>query len=224
MFKSIQQKIALNAYHLKMIALITMLLDHIARILFPEMVVLKIVGRMAFIIYSFLIVEGFIYTKDTKKYLFRLLVFAIISEIPYDLAFGNLLFDPTRQNVFFSLSAGLIGLMVLQCKISSDLKVLLITVIVTIANMFHVDYYYLGIFQIICFYAYRNSAIKKFLTVGILNVFFMFRIGVQAAAIMGFIPIYLYNGKQGKKTGKIFYWFYPLHILFLWMIKKLMRG
>lgn len=216
---------SLNAYQVKMIALITMFLDHFARILFPELYILKVVGRLAFILYSFLLVEGFVHTQSTGKYLLRLILFAVLSEIPYDLAFGNSIYDPQRQNIFFSLSSGLVSLLIIDAKkVSSDVKVLLITVLVTAANLFHFDYYYLGVLQVICLYVYRYNKFKKYLTVGILNVFFAFKVSIQSAAILGFIPMHLYNGQRGKKTGLLYYLFYPVHLIFYWLIKRIFIG
>ena len=212
---------SLNAYHLKMIALITMLLDHFARVIFPDLYFLKVIGRIAFILFSFLVVEGFLHTRSTAKYLLRLSIFAIMSEIPYDLAFSHTIYDPTKQNIFFTLSSGLISLLVLKSeKIASDIKVLLIVVLVTAANLFHFDYYYLGILQILFFYNYRRAKIKQFLMVGILNIFFMFRVSTQAAAILGLLPIYLYDGQLGKKTGILFYFIYPVHLVVFYLIHR----
>lgn len=220
MTKNLNQ-LAFNAYQLKMIALITMCIDHIARVIFPELYILKVIGRIAFVLYSFLLVEGFVHTKSTSKYLFRLILFALLSEIPYDLAFGNMWYDPFRQNIFFTLSAGLISLLIIDSnKVSSDHKVLLIASIVTAANLFHFDYYYLGVLQVIFLYVFRNNNVKKFLTVGILNLFFMFKIAIQSAAIMAFVPIYYYNGEKGRKTGLFYYAFYPVHLLVFWLIKR----
>lgn len=218
-------KIRFNAYHLKMIALITMFLDHFARIIYPDLYILKVVGRLAFILYAFLLVEGFTHTKSSKHYFFRLLIFALLSEIPNDLAFGGQWFDTSRQNIFFTLLGGLSGLMVIDSnKISSDVKILLIVALVTAANLFHFDYYYLGVLQVVCFYVFRTNVLKQFLTVGILNLFYMFRISTQSAAILGLLPIYLYNGERGKKTGILFYIFYPAHLFVFWIIKRYFVG
>jgi hypothetical protein len=220
-------KFSLNAYHLKMIALISMFLDHFARIIYPDLYVLKVIGRLAFILYSFLLVEGLTHTKSSGYYFLRLFLFALLSEIPYDLAFGDKWFDPIRQNIFFTLSVGLAALLVIESKkIASDVKVLLIAALVTAANNFHFDYYYyyLGVLQVVCFYVFRSNRLKQFLTVVILNLFFMFRIATQSAAVLGLLPIYLYNGERGKKTGILFYIFYPAHLLLFWIIKSYLVG
>jgi hypothetical protein len=218
-------KFSLNAYHLKMIALISMFLDHFARIIYPDLYVLEFIGRLAFILYSFLLVEGLTHTKSSGYYFLRLFLFALLSEIPYDLAFGDKWFDPIRQNIFFTLSVGLAALLVIESKkIASDVKVLLIAALVTAANNFHFDYYYLGVLQVVCFYVFRSNRLKQFLTVVILNLFFMFRIATQSAAVLGLLPIYLYNGERGKKTGILFYIFYPAHLLLFWIIKSYLVG
>lgn len=211
----------LTAYQLKMIALISMLLDHVARIFLPHLYILKMVGRLAFVLYSFLLVEGFVHSKNLKRYFIRLLVFAVLSEIPFDLAFYGTWLEASHQNVFFSLTAGLLSLFVVSSKkLASDLKVLYVVGLVTLCNILRFDYYYLGVFQVLCFYAYRSSVVKKFLTVGILNVFYMFRISIQSVAVVGFLPIYVYNGKEGKKTGLLYYTYYPLHLLIYWVIRR----
>ena len=98
----------LNSYQLKCIAIITMLIDHIGAVLFPENLVLRYIGRISFPIFCFLLAEGFYHTKNVKKYMMRLAVFAVLSEIPYDLAFRNTYIEFTRQNVFFTLLIGVV--------------------------------------------------------------------------------------------------------------------
>ena len=88
---------------LKLIAVISMLLDHTGHVLFPGQIWFRYVGRLAFPIYSFLLAEGFFHTKNLKSYMFRLLFFGIISEIPFDLAFYDTVFTFEHQNVFWTL-------------------------------------------------------------------------------------------------------------------------
>lgn len=151
-----------------------------------------------------------------------MLVFAILSEIPFDLAFFGDWFDWRRLNVLFTLSAGIIAMMVLDSDISRDLKVFYVYLIVVVSNYLGFDYFYLGVLQIVCFYIYRSSNFKKFVTVGILNLFYWFRFSFQSAAFLGFLPIYLYKGKLGKRTGLLFYTFYGLHLLIFGLLKKLL--
>ena len=103
----------IKTFLLKWIAIISMLIDHIGAVLFPWCEWMRIVGRLAFPIFAYLLVEGFVYTKDVKKYLVRLGLFALISEIPFDLAFFGTVFAPVHQNVFFELFCGNAGILVL---------------------------------------------------------------------------------------------------------------
>ena len=85
---------------LKLIACITMLIDHIGAVFFPSLILLRIIGRLSFPIYCFLLAEGAAHTKHAPRYALRLLLCALISELPYDLAFsGKLTLDPARYCV-----------------------------------------------------------------------------------------------------------------------------
>lgn len=104
----------LSGFTLKCIAMVTMLIDHIGYVLFPGYVIFRIIGRLAFPIYCFLLVEGAVHTSNWKKYLGRLFLFALISEIPFNLAIGGKLWYPASQNVFFTLFLGLLAILLLQ--------------------------------------------------------------------------------------------------------------
>ena len=93
----------LNTFTLKMIAIISMLVDHIGHIFFPEVMIFRIVGRIAFPIFAYVLAEGIYYTKDITKYMMRLGIFALLSEIPYDLAIMGSMLEFSHQNVFFTL-------------------------------------------------------------------------------------------------------------------------
>lgn len=93
----------INAFHLKILAIVTMLIDHIGMIFFPNVMLFRIVGRVAFIIFAFLLVEGTQHTGNFEKYLLRLLLWAFLSEIPYDFARSGSYFYWEEQNIFWTL-------------------------------------------------------------------------------------------------------------------------
>lgn len=93
----------LNSFHLKIIALITMIIDHLGTMFFEEYFILKIIGRITFILYAFMLVEGCFHTKNIRRYLSKLFLWALISEIPFDLANYGVLFNFGHQNIFWTL-------------------------------------------------------------------------------------------------------------------------
>ena len=96
----------LNGFHLKLIAVCTMFIDHMGHTLFPTVLWLRCIGRLAFPIFCFLIAEGCVYTRDRRKYALRLLAFALLSEVPFDLMVGGTVWYPYSQNVLWTLLAG----------------------------------------------------------------------------------------------------------------------
>ena len=100
----------MSAFVLKLIALVTMLIDHVGYLFFPHAPLLRFIGRCAFPIYCFLLVEGFFHTRRFSAYLGRMLIFSAVSEVCYDLAFSGTAVDWSDQNVFFTLSLGLVAL------------------------------------------------------------------------------------------------------------------
>ena len=109
-----ERRWGLNGFTLKWIAMLTMLIDHTGMVLFPQYRIFRIVGRLAFPIYCFLLVEGAVHTSNWKKYVSRLILFALISEIPFDLARSGQIVAADAQNVFFTLSFGLLAVIILK--------------------------------------------------------------------------------------------------------------
>lgn len=217
------QNTFLNSAHLKIIAIVSMLIDHVgAFILLPWLnqtfgienramwvdiyQLTRNIGRLAFPIFCFLIVEGFVHTRSVKNYMIRLGLFALISEIPFDLAKSQMLFDMSSQNVFFTLLAGLISLWALT-HIDQPLGRLAVVGLsmagVTILNT---DYSYLGVAVIIILYILRDTRFYQ----SLLGAFSF--IG-SWYAMPAFIITYFYNGERGRFNSKLFYWFYPVHLL-----------
>lgn len=223
----------LTSFDLKLIALITMTFDHIGAVLLPQYGFLRIIGRIAFPIYAFLIVEGLFYSKDIKKYMFRLFVFALISEMFFDLAFYDSYIYKEHQNVFFTLFIGLITVYftdIIRKKMYEDNKKqkylfgsLLIIIFIAgilIADLLRTDYAFYGVFMIYCFYMFRFNFLSQLISVGYINGFMMG--GTQTYALLAMPFIYFYNQKPGKyKLKWLFYLYYPLHLIIIFLFSKL---
>ena len=223
---------------LKIIAIVTMLIDHVGAVLIENTplyqsenwtvldVLLRLTGRIAFPLFCFLLVEGFMHTSNVKKYILYMGAFAVISELPFDLAlFGK--FNLYGQNVFFTLFIGLVMLQVLHTiatKIEAPLwrtiLPFLVTLLACASSIFLLtDYSYLGVLLIAILYFFRNDRKKQCIIGGILFLF-------EVTSIFAFMLIYRYNGQkgEGKMPKLFFYWFYPLHLLALWSIQYMICG
>lgn len=211
--------IQINAFTLKMIAIVTMLIDHVGAVCFPQYLILRIIGRIAFPIFAYTLVEGFMHTHDVKKYMQRLGVLAILSEVPFDLAFTGHVFTFEHQNVFFTLFLGILMLYLLLKIPSKFGQFLCILALMLISEFLHTDYSSMGLFLIFCFYRFRDNMWIKSIWVAVINGIFMG--GVQIFAVLSLIPISLHSGKQGPKWKGFFYGFYPVHLLILYLIQFL---
>lgn len=214
-----RRSFGLSVFDLKCIAVVTMLIDHIGAFLYPQAIWMRYIGRFAFPIYCFLIAEGFLHTRNVKKYMGRLFVFALLSEIPFDLARCNHAFDMNHQNVFFTLFLGLVCIYAID-SFHSIFKSAAVFLAVGLLTHFIVqpDYGIGGIVMILLFYVFRKRTLEKWITVGALNI--VYYGGIQSAAVLALIPIQLYNGKKGPSAKFFFYAFYPVHLLILYLIRR----
>ena len=153
---------------LKLIACLSMFIDHLGAVCFSGMMGFRIIGRLAFPIYCFLLVEGAVHTHDMKKYILRMGIFALISEVPFDLAFYHRLVYTEHQNVFFTLGLGLLAIWFLEHPIEHlDIpdvlyKLLVIIAAGLIAEFFNTDYGFTGIAVICVFYYLREQPQLKY--------------------------------------------------------------
>lgn len=220
---------------LKLIAVVTMLIDHIAAAVLARLLItgqgtpalyqiyfgMRDIGRIAFPIYCFLLVEGFDHTRDRKKYALRLLLFALVSEVPFDLAFSGTPLEFGYQNVFFTLLIGLLTIMAFDAVFEKNewhtaVRAVLMAVIALggmgLAYLMHTDYDAKGVMVILVLYLTRKIRGLQILA-GCLAFCWW-----ELPAIVAFIPIAFYNGKRGLNIKYLFYAFYPVHLLILYLI------
>lgn len=204
----------MNTFTLKLIAIFTMVIDHIGFLL--NIPVFRAIGRISFPIFCFLIVEGFHHTRSHLNYFIRLLCFAILSEVPFDLAISGTFFSLQHQNVFFTLALGLASIFCLEEMNSNRIYTIPLVLIWGASYFLRCDYGIGGVFLISMFYLTRKSPwVRLILCAFILYMFF----GTSALyGMFAMIPITLYNGKRGPAVQMFFYWFYPLHLLALYLI------
>ncbi len=249
MSKTSLKKQGLSTSSLKILAMITMLIDHSSYLL-PEQIFLSLrcIGRLSFPIYAFLLVEGYFHTSNYTRYAVRLLIFSIVSEIPFDIYFSKQIFDLHNQNVMFTLFLGLLTIIYIDHRGKDPdgtlsvkgLCVMLCSALV--AEVFRFDYGMLGIFTFLIFYFFRGHrwfipvttlymamlngiflSTSMPITVGRLNL----SVRIQIFAVFSMIPIALYNQKQGitRKSFKYFnYGFYPAHLIILGLFRGLING
>ncbi len=210
----------LTSFQLKWIAIITMLIDHVGAVLFPQYWVLRYIGRISFPIFCFLLTEGFWHTRNIRRYMIRLGGFALISEVPYDLAFHGKVVDPKHQNVFFTLLLGVILMYVLKRSRELPLQALEILMVMCAADLLRTDYSFKGILLIAVFYLLRENLWLKTACAALWN--FLWNGSIQGYGALAMIPIALYNGEQGRKMKYFFYVFYPAHLLVLFLVNRIL--
>lgn len=210
---------------LKYWAVLTMLIDHIGAVLIEGTalyeirgfyilnIILRLIGRIAFPIFCFLLVEGFEHTKSRKHYMFRMLIFAFLSELPFDLAvFGQLEFS--HQNVFFTLFLALVMLSLLERCTKKTQVVFVVFLFSILAEVLHSDYSYLGILLIAILYLLREKDQLKCIYGGLLFSF-------EITSVISFMMIYHFSGEKGNlRAPKLFFYlFYLLHLTILAILK-----
>ena len=216
----------LSGSWLKVIAMITMTIDHMAVFLpyFYENTtlyfVMRSIGRIAFIVFAFLLAEGFIHTRNKRKYGRNLLVFALLSQLPYSLIHNHFLFY-THTNVGFTLLLAFLGMLAMEHYKEEKVKfIAILGVIIIVTALIKPVRGFAGVGLVWVFYILRSHSIPK-LFIGFCMIARKYTLG----QMLGFAVLSLYNGERGFIKGAIgkyaFYAFYPLHLLILWIIRTL---
>lgn len=242
----VKKKIGISSATLHVIAMLLMLCDHAWGTILGQYIFLNDIGRIAYPIFAFMIVEGFFHTSNLKKYLLRLFIFALISELPFNLMTNGVIIYPYHQNVMWTFIIAL-GLMA-WIEWTKKKEKLWLTIIISILAVMigfiagmatFVDYFGFGVLVVLVFYFFHGR--KWWCYAGqVLFLYYIFVEGLggychlitvfghtfevvqEGFALFALIPIWLYNGSQGyhKKWFQYFcYSFYPAHILILYLLR-----
>ncbi len=233
----------LNATHLKIIAMVCMLLDHMWITVVSGNAWMTALGRIAFPIFAFQIAEGYAHTKNFKRYLLRMFLFALVSEIPFNFMTGGWWLNPFHQNVMFTFCIALLVIRLIDRFAEKHWALRLLMTVAGLAAGYlvgvitFVDYNGYGVLTVVVFWLFRNVkfgwliqfAVLLYINWNMLGGMIVtpelfgleFRLPLQGFAMAAFIPIWLYNEKQGLKS-KVFqyvgYAFYPVHMIILVLI------
>ena len=219
---------------LKWIAIVTMFIDHVAATILVRIIlsggyseemmqiykIMRTIGRVAFPIFCFLLVEGFLHTRNVYKYIGRMAGFVLLTEIPYDLAFSACFPSWEDQSVMLTLLIGLLtmwGCSLIERKWPTNYLgqwigfALCLAMGMQVAYLLNTDYAYRGVLSIMAMYFFRRERNLQVLAGAITFLW-------EPWALVAFPLIYLYNGQRGMKMKYFFYAFYPLHLLLFYAI------
>ncbi|MGN0313004.1 MAG: TraX family protein [Lachnospiraceae bacterium] len=239
----------ISSFTLHILAMGLMLCDHLWATLFPAQEWLTCIGRIAFPIFAFMIVEGYFHTSNIRKYMGRLLIGAIISEIPFNLVMGSSIIYPFHQNVLWTFLIALLSILLIEKAKKSGKwwitwTAAILTVIIgcLLGTIGMVDYLGAGVLTVLVFYFFHGKKwwcyIGQLVCMAIININLLggyyyaiqiagheIQVVQQGFAILALIPIWLYNGRQGyhsKAFQYLCYGFYPVHLLILYFIWQCM--
>jgi len=227
----------MSSFAVKLLAMLTMLADHIGAAFESELpssvyLLCRTVGRLAMPLFCFMIAEGLFHTRDARKYLMRLMMFALVSEVPFDRLFMGGWLEFSYQNVGFTLLLGFLGILLFDSFAAQGRKTAALASILAVgvtAMLIRSDYTIYGVYYVFIFYYFRGKKWGRALALaaGVLLMSSHLLMGgedwrfavVSLAAATAAIPISLYNGERGRDGPAMrmaFYAFYPAHLLILY--------
>jgi len=231
---------------LKVIACLLMLVDHMGAVFFPKVLILRMIGRLSFPIFAYLIAIGYSKTNSFFKYFYRLVIFAAVSQIPFSLAFGEkvniqsfsdfITFFVVKPyphlNVFFTLAVGLLAIRIWDKGKSKFCNILVVLALGILAKYFQTDYGIYGVAMILAFYVFRNSKIKTVISQVVVYLFFnasenlywCYKLHVPKIEFSWFIQVLsllsliIIFTYKGNKGKNLKYFFYVFYPLHLLII------
>ena len=230
--KKLEKLRILDGTSLKLIAMISMVFDHVGDMFFPGALWMRMIGRLAMPLFSFCIAEGYAHTKNKQRYLLRMGVFALVSEIPFDLAFEGRV-GLGHQNIMLSFFLAILALMLFD-RIRGEgkehavgktlLGILCVCAVAVLALVLRADYTLFAVLAVFLFYVLRNRHPLLRCGVGVGFLALTRTVGYYRATGLSLIPLLLYNGKRGRGLKWLFYAFYPGHLLLLYLLKTFLGG
>lgn len=225
----------LSSFALRLLALAAMLADHAGLALFPAIGAFRCVGRISFPIYCFLLTQGFLHTRDVRAYGRRLLLLAILSEIPFDLLIFGRVACGMEQNVLFSLLLGLMALIAAEALRGRPVQAALVSLTLCMAAMAaRVSYGWLAIALCLCVYYAGESRARLMLSMAGALLLYTLSLAlsgvtqswvlVSLCSLCSLPPLLAYNGRRGTRNPGLtllFYAAYPLHLLALVAIRAM---
>ena len=205
----------MTGFQLKLLAMLAMTADHIGAVFFPEIPLLRWIGRLAMPVLCFFIGEGLRHTRSPRRYLLRLTGFALLSELPFDLAFyGGIEWE--HQNVYFTLALGLLALWAIQ---SRDMEGWLLALTAALAaELLGCDYGMYGVLLILLLDRFHSARSEQLAAAALLNLAF-FGLQTQTLSLIALPLLWLYNGKRGRDDRRLFYLYYPAHLCVLGILR-----
>ncbi len=227
----------MNAFQLKLLAIISMVIAHAGLFFFGDPLWMYAIGRLAFPLFAFLLAIGARHTKNASNYLRRLLIFGVISQVPF--IFASRIIDPSYWvlNIFFTLFLGLLAIEWTKNK-KPFLKITIISIFFIAGYVLGVDYGGLGVLSVVAFYYFTTSRIKtvisQFVIFSFIQLVLLITIAQQNPqalinplyfipyATLSLIPIFFYTGKEGRRMKYLFYVFYPLQYVVIFILLQYM--
>lgn len=224
-------KNGLTGSQLKWVALVAMTVDHIGHMLFPQAAILRIIGRLAYPIYAFMIAQGCAHTKNIRKYLLKILAVAAVCQVVYFVTIESL-----YQGILVTFSISIALIMLLTKAEQKKTPLLRVASVVGVfaalfvtellphlltGTDFGVDYGFLGVLLPVCVY-FAGSGLKRFwVAAGMLVLMSVKMGGLQWFCLLALPLLYLYNGKRGNGSKYFFYIYYPAHLAVIGLLKFL---
>ena len=221
-----QRRFGIDAFTLKLIAVIAMTVDHVGHVFFPGVIWMRVIGRLTMPIMAFFIAEGYHHTRDVKRYALRLLIAALVSAVPFTLAFGH-----ASLGVMWTLLMGLVALWAID-NLPNRFWQTLVVLLCCLASLVG-DWQLYGVGMVVAFGVFRGRFGAQALSLSALLLVAFIEMQLpgpvslsfiwSAAGVLALPLLYFYNGKRGRDMRYGFYAYYPLHLAVIALVAALMR-